>query len=184
MKENIETIGFDTNIFDNLLISVAYSNGDITTDSIEIEKSVYSLYGKLRYGNFSFYDVISIDRNKGLVSVDNISNYIEADYVIDFGRFKLIPKINLSTIYNSDSYIILADTSIKFRANITNNLELTNGIKFSDVIKNKGTTGDFFNNVITNETGLNFRYKKITLGLIYGFPNGGANSSDRIGFNL
>jgi len=37
---SFETIGFDTNIFDNLLIGVAYSNGDITTDSIDIKKAL------------------------------------------------------------------------------------------------------------------------------------------------
>ncbi len=184
MNQHIETIGFDTHIFDNFLIGAAYSNGDITTDGINTEKSVYSLYGKLRYGGFNFYDVISLDRNKGLVSVDNISNYLGADYIIDLGIFKFIPKMGLLTIYNSDSHIVSADAGVEFRADITDYLKLTNEIRFSDVITSKETSKDFFNNLITIETGLYFRYKKITLGLIYSFLSGGEISSDWIGFNF
>jgi len=184
MKQHIETIGFDTHIFDKFLIGAAYSQGDITTDGIDMEKSVYSLYGKMQYGDFNFYDIISLDRNKGLSAVDNISNYFGVDYIIDLGILKFIPKIGLLTIYNSDSHIVSADAGFEFRADITDYLKLTNEIKFSDIIDGKETNEDFFDNLITNETGLYFRYKKITLGLIYCFVTGREISSDWIGFNF
>jgi len=127
---------------------------------------------------------LSLDKNKDLVSVNNISNYIGADYTINFDNFKLIPRIGLTTIYNSDSHTVVADTGLKFKANITDNLEFTNEIKFSDLIKSKEIDKTVFDNVITNETGFNLKYKKITAGLIYGFSNGGEISSNRLGFNL
>ncbi|MBW1616746.1 MAG: hypothetical protein JRJ49_09495, partial [Deltaproteobacteria bacterium] len=128
--------------------------------------------------------VLSLDKNKDLVSVNNISNYIGADYTINFDNFKLIPRIGLTTIYNSDSYVIVADTGLKFKADITDNLELTNEIKFSDLIKSKEIDKTVFDNLIINETGFNLKYKKITAGLIYGFSNGAQTSSEWIGFNF
>ncbi|MBW1615609.1 MAG: hypothetical protein JRJ49_03550 [Deltaproteobacteria bacterium] len=141
------------------------------------------MYAKLQYAGFNFYEIISIDKNKGLnkgaaASVDNISNYLGADYMMDFNIFKLTHRIGLLTIYNSDSHITLADAGVKLKTNITDNIDFTDEIKFSEVIKNKKTDKNFFDNLITNEAGLNLRYKKITAGLIYGFSNGDNISSD------
>jgi len=184
IKQHFQTIGFDTDIFDNLLLGAAYSNGSIETDSDETDKSIYSLYGKLTYRNFNFYNVISIDKNDGLINVNNISDYLGASYIIDFGDFEIVPKIGLLTVYNSDGNLVIADSGFKFKADITDYLEFTNEIKLSEIINGKKINESFFDNLITNETGLNIKYKNITLGLIYRFANNGAISSDRIGFNF